>query len=78
MRSLIVASCVILQGCAGFIYIPGGLFQSGNSCGAEGVFVGQIFNNTETGKGGVVKEIHGRSERCQNGRIPILVTVEYE
>lgn len=76
MRIVLVVLTCCLQGC--FFYVPGGLFASGNSCAPENISVGQRFTNTQNGKQGVVKEIIGRSDRCQKGTIPILVTVEYE
>lgn len=62
--------------CVGFI--PGSVFASGNSCVGEGASVGQRLTNYSTGKTGTIKELHGRSERCQDGKMPILATVEYE
>ena len=60
------------------VYIPAGLFQSGNSCIGESSMVGQRIRNPQTGKVGVVKELHGRSDRCQASATPILATVDFE
>ena len=60
------------------VFIPLSVFSSANSCVAETSIVGQRITNSQTGKSGVIKELHGRSNRCQDGRIPILATVEYE
>ena len=60
------------------IHIPAGVFQSGNTCVPDSAYVGQRISNSQTGKSGTVKELHGRSERCQNGATPIVATVEYE
>lgn len=62
--------------CVGFI--PGSAFRPGDTCVSESAYVGQRITNRQTGKSGTIKELHGRSERCQDGRIPIVATVEYE
>jgi hypothetical protein len=74
---LVVLSCLCLQGCW-FIFIPGSLFASGNTCVAESAYVGQRVHNRYNGKTGTLKEMHGRSERCQSGELPIVATVEYD
>jgi hypothetical protein len=60
------------------VYIPMGLFQSGNNCVGESSVVGQKILYVNTGKVGVVKELHGRSERCQSAAYPILATVDFD
>ena len=78
MRLILIAvSCLTLSGCW-FIWIPMGIFAKGNFCVTERHAVGQKVLNQQTGKNGVITELHGRSERCQRGEIPILATVEYD
>lgn len=60
------------------ISIPMGVFAPGNTCAGEDAFVGQRLTNTQTGRSGTIKELHGRSGRCQDGKIPVLATVDYE
>ena len=60
------------------VSIPGSVFRPGNTCVNESAYVGQRITNRQTGKSGTIKELHGRSERCQDGLIPIVATVEYE
>jgi hypothetical protein len=60
------------------IYIPAGLFASGNTCVSDSATVGQRIRNPNTGKIGVVKELHGRSERCQSAAHPIVATLDYD
>jgi hypothetical protein len=75
MRYLFVLlGCLELGGC--FMYVPGGLFARGDSCVPENYQVGERIRNNQTGKTGTIKELHGRSERCQDGARPILATVE--
>lgn len=62
--------------CVGFI--PTSLFHPGNLCVSESAYVGQSLTNRQNGKVGAIKELHGRSERCQDGKTPILATVEYQ
>ncbi len=69
--------CLPLSGCL-FFYIPTGIFQSGNTCVSDAVRVGQKIGNRQTGKIGTVKELHGRSDRCQSAELPIVATVEYD
>ncbi len=66
-----------LQGCF-FFYIPGSAFASGNTCVSDSAYVGLKINNKQNGKSGTVKELHGRSNRCQSGELPIVATVEYD
>lgn len=73
---LCVLLCVPLQGCL-FFYIPSSLFASGNTCVGESAYIGQRVFNSQTGKTGVLKERIGRSERCQDGAMPILADVEF-
>jgi len=76
--ALLLCSVPFISGyfCVGFV--PGSVFAKGNTCVGESAYVGQRITNRNTGKTGSVKELHGRSERCQDGKIPILATVEYE
>ena len=60
------------------VSIPTSVFSSGNTCVSESAFVGQRITNSQTGKSGTIKELHGRTERCQDGKIPIVATVDYE
>lgn len=77
MRWLVYLFCLLLQGCW-FIYIPPSMFAAGNSCLAESSYVGQRIKNEQTGKIGTVKELIGRSERCQQAHMPILAQVDYD
>jgi hypothetical protein len=36
------------------------------------------MQNNQNGKWGTLKELKGRSERCQDGGRPILAVIEYE
>lgn len=74
---LLVALTLSLQGCW-FIYIPASVFQSGNTCVSDSAYIGQRILNRHSGKYGTVKELHGRSDRCQSGDIPIVATVSYD
>lgn len=71
---------VMLQGCF-FFYIPGSMLSamSGyNTCAGERAYVGQRIRHHADGRVGKLVRISGRSERCQDGRWPILVEVDYE
>lgn len=76
MRIYLVVLCLPLSGC--FAYIPGSVFDSANTCVGEHAYVGQRICNKDNGKCGRLKELSGRSERCQDGAIPIKATVEYD
>lgn len=75
---LIIIAAAQLQGCLFFFAVPTSIFDSANACVAESVYVGQKLTNPKTGKQGAVKELKGRSERCQESARPILAVVEYE
>jgi len=77
MKYLVVLLALPMGGCF-FFYIPGSLFAEGNSCAGESAVVGQRLYNAQKARWGTIKELHGRSERCQDGRNPILVTAEYD
>ena len=65
-----------LSGCFGF-YIPGSMFESGNTCVEANAYVGQRVHNKATGQDGKITKIIGRHQRCQSGELPILADVEY-
>lgn len=72
---LLVVACA-LTGCW-FVYIPSGLFTSsdGAVCVADWAQVGAKIKLTD-GREGVVTSLRGRSERCQDGRFPILADLD--
>ena len=72
---LVVLLALLLQGCW-FVYIPAGLFSTANACAGEYAQVGQQLRHTD-GREGTIKKVHGRSDRCQDGRMPMLVTVDF-
>jgi hypothetical protein len=74
---LVVLLTFSLQGCF-FFYIPGSVFAAGNACASRNVVVGQRLYDAQTGKYGTIKEVHGRSDRCQTDERPILVTREFD
>jgi hypothetical protein len=74
---LVVLLASTLQGCF-FFYIPGSVFAAGNACATRNVQVGQRLYDAQTGKYGTIKEVHGRSDRCQTDERPILVTREFD
>jgi hypothetical protein len=79
MRYLVVLICMLLQGCF-FFYIPGSVLSSlsgWNACAGENVQVGQRLKYVD-GRMGTVERVSGRSERCQDGKIPILVEVKFD
>ena len=73
---LIAASCMTLGGCF-FFYIPGSLFQSGNTCVEPRAYVGQRIRHNQTGKTGTVKEVYGPTDRCTSA-MPLAAQVEYD
>lgn len=78
MRFIVILAFIpMLHGCLFFFPIPTSLFQEGNSCAVEGVKVGWRFNHYD-GRTGTVEKVLGRSGRCQDGKIPILVDVKYD
>lgn len=70
-------ACSQLQGCLFFFTAPSTVFSSANTCVGAGAYVGQSIYNRGNGKTGKLTQLHGRSDRCQDGAIPILATVEY-
>lgn len=60
------------------ISIPTSIFDTANACVSDSAYVGQRINNTNTGKVGTVRTLHGRSERCQTAIHPIKATLDYE
>jgi hypothetical protein len=76
MRYWFLPAVLLLNGCF-FAYfpMPGG---KGDTCVGERVVVGQRIENKDNGAVGTVTALHGRSERCQRGDVPILATVEYK
>lgn len=74
---LVILVAVQLQGCLFFFAVPTSLFDSANTCIPEGFSVGQSITNYQTGKQGTIKELRGRSERCQDSARPVLAVVEY-
>lgn len=81
MRYLLVAALVLpLHGCLFFFWIPGSVIDklSGwNACASEGVQVGNRLKHTD-GRIGKVERVSGRSDRCQDGKLPVLVEVNFE
>jgi hypothetical protein len=61
-----------------FFAVPTSLFDSSNACVSENSYIGQKMQNNQNGKWGTLKELKGRSERCQDGGRPILAVIEYE
>jgi hypothetical protein len=69
-------SVLLLSGCW-FVYIPSGIFDSrGSYCVPETAMVGSKIRMSD-GREGVVKSLAGRSDRCQDGRIPIRADVDF-
>lgn len=73
---VVLLLALLLQGCW-FIYIPAGMFQEGNSCSGESVYVGQRLKHDD-GRTGTVEKVIGRHERCQSSARPMLVSVKYD
>ena len=78
MRLILLCLFVLpLQGCFFFFAVPGSMFQSGNACSVESVYVGQRLKHDD-GRMGTIREIVGRHQRCQAAQRPILVQVEFD
>jgi hypothetical protein len=77
MRYLVLLLVLPLQGCWFFMFpIPSSIFQEGNVCTADTVYVGQTIRNND-GRIGKVEKIIGRHQRCQSSSMPMLVDVNF-
>jgi len=75
--AIVVLLASTLQGCF-FFYIPGSMLSGGgNTCATEAVAEGGRIKHAD-GRVGTVSKLYGRSERCQDGRRPILADVKYD
>lgn len=79
MRYLLIAALVLpLQGCWFFMFpIPTSLWEGGNACAGESVYVGQTLTHDD-GRIGKVSKVIGRHQRCPTGARPMLVDMSFE
>lgn len=83
MRFIVLASCLLLNGCF-FFYVPGSAVSAisdtltgsfGNMCIPESAKIGDQLKQPD-GKAGTVQRISGPSSQC-NGPYPIRAQVSF-
>lgn len=79
MKEPLIALSFLLGGCVAVFPIPNLSQLGANACLGVNAYVGQKVGPNADGKYGVVRKIHGASERCRKDKaLPILAEVEYE
>lgn len=79
MKLTVIWLSFVLGGCVAVFPIPNFSQMGANACLGVNAYIGQRVGPNADGKYGVVKKIHGASERCRKDKtLPILAEVEYE
>ena len=77
MKRLVSLALVLSLNACWFVYLPSSFWGGKTYCVGESAKVGSRVRMPD-GTLGTVKALYGRSERCQDGLLPIRADLEFQ